>query len=71
MGEPYQRRNLMNSYIIKGKKLIIDGNHYFGLDNRSKLKKYTIFNPFDEDCEYLAICLPTFSMDLVNRRSNF
>ena len=24
-------------------------------------------NPFGEECEYLAICLPAFSMDLVNR----
>lgn len=24
-------------------------------------------NPFEEECEYLAICLPAFSMDLVNR----
>jgi mannose-6-phosphate isomerase-like protein (cupin superfamily) len=24
-------------------------------------------NPFEHECEYLAICLPAFSMDLVNR----
>ena len=24
-------------------------------------------NPFDEDCEYVAICLPAFSIDLANR----
>ena len=24
-------------------------------------------NPFEEECGYLAICLPAFSMDLVNR----
>ena len=24
-------------------------------------------NPFEDECEYLAICLPAFSMDLVNR----
>ena len=24
-------------------------------------------NPFEEECEYLAICLPAFSMDMVNR----
>ena len=26
-------------------------------------------NPFDAECEYLAICLPAFSMDLVNREA--
>ena len=24
-------------------------------------------NPFKEECEYIAICLPAFSIDLVNR----
>ena len=24
-------------------------------------------NPFEEECEYIAICLPAFSVDLVNR----
>ncbi len=24
-------------------------------------------NPFEEPCEYIAICLPAFSMELVNR----
>ncbi|PIX13317.1 MAG: cupin, partial [Flavobacteriaceae bacterium CG_4_8_14_3_um_filter_31_8] len=24
-------------------------------------------NPFEESCEYIAICTPAFSMDLVNR----
>ena len=24
-------------------------------------------NPFEDECEYLAICLPAFSMDMVNR----
>jgi len=24
-------------------------------------------NPFNEPCEYLAVCLPAFSIDLVNR----
>ena len=24
-------------------------------------------NPFEEPCEYLAICLPAFSIDSVNR----
>lgn len=26
-------------------------------------------NPFDEECVYIAICLPAFSMDLVNREA--
>ena len=27
-------------------------------------------NPFEDECEYLAICLPAFSMDLVNREED-
>jgi putative monooxygenase len=27
-------------------------------------------NPFAEECEYLAICLPAFSMNLVNREQS-
>lgn len=27
-------------------------------------------NPFEDECEYLAICLPAFSMNLVNREED-
>ena len=27
-------------------------------------------NPFDEECEYVSVCLPAFSINLVNREVN-
>jgi ethanolamine utilization protein EutQ len=50
--EPFQTPEFDEyTYIIKGKKQFI--------------MQYS--NPFDEQCEYIAVCLPAFSMDLVNR----
>lgn len=60
------------TYIIKGKKqFIIDGETIILEANQSiKINKNTrvqYSNPFIEPCEYLAICLPAFSIDSVNR----
>jgi mannose-6-phosphate isomerase-like protein (cupin superfamily) len=60
------------TYIIKGKKqFIIEGETLILEAGQSiKIEKNTrvqYSNPFDDDCEYLAVCLPAFSMDLVNR----
>ena len=60
------------TYIIKGKKqFVIDGDAIVLEAGQSiKINKNTrvqYSNPFDEDCEYLAICLPAFSIELVNR----
>jgi mannose-6-phosphate isomerase-like protein (cupin superfamily) len=62
------------TYIIKGKKqFIIDGDTIvLNAGESIKIKKNTrvqYSNPFVEPCEYLAICTPAFSMDLVNRES--
>lgn len=60
------------TYIIKGKKqFIIDGETIVLEAGQSiKIEKNTrvqYSNPFVEPCEYLAICLPAFSIDAVNR----
>ena len=60
------------TYIIKGKKqFIIDGEIVILEAGQSiKIEKNTrvqYSNPFENECEYMAICLPAFSMDLVNR----
>ena len=60
------------TFIISGKKqFIIDGETIVLSAGESiKILKNTrvqYSNPFTEPCEYLAICLPAFSMDLVNR----
>lgn len=71
--EPFQTPEFDEyTYIIKGKKqFIIDGETVVLKAGESiKIEKNTkvqYSNPFDLECQYLAICLPAFSMDLVNR----
>ncbi len=73
--EPFQTPNFDEyTYIIKGKKQFnIDGDIVVLEAGQSiKILKGTRIqysNPFDEVCEYLAVCLPAFSMDLVNREA--
>lgn len=73
--EPFQTPKFDEyTYIIKGKKqFIIDGETIILEAGQSiKIEKNTrvqYSNPFDNECEYLAICLPAFSMDLVNREA--
>ncbi|WP_046758336.1 cupin domain-containing protein [Kordia jejudonensis] len=71
--EPFQTPEFDEfTYIIKGKKqFIIEGETIVLEAGQSiKIEKNTrvqYSNPFEDDCEYLAICLPAFSMDLVHR----
>ncbi|PKV49829.1 mannose-6-phosphate isomerase-like protein (cupin superfamily) [Aquimarina sp. MAR_2010_214] len=60
------------TYIIRGKKqFIIDDEKIILEAGQSiKIKKNTRIqytNPFNEECEYLAICLPAFTMEAVHR----
>lgn len=71
--EPFQTPKFDEyTYIIKGKKQFnIDGN-LLVLESGQSIKilkgtRIQYSNPFDEACEYLAVCQPAFSMDLVNR----
>jgi mannose-6-phosphate isomerase-like protein (cupin superfamily) len=60
------------TYIIKGKKqFIIDGETVI-LEAGQSIKinknvRVQYSNPFDEPCEYIAICLPAFSIKNVSR----
>jgi ethanolamine utilization protein EutQ len=71
--EPFQSPEFDEyTFVIKGKKqFIIDGETIVLEAGQSiKVKKNTRLqysNPFSESCEYLAICLPAFSIDTVNR----
>ncbi len=71
--EPFQTPKFDEyTYIIKGKKqFIVDGDTIILEAGQSiKIEKKTrvqYSNPFIEPCEYLAICLPAFSIDAVNR----
>ena len=73
--EPYQTPEFDEyTYIIKGKKQFIIEGDAIVLEAGQSIKiekgaRIQYSNPFDEACEYLAICLPAFSMDLVNREA--
>lgn len=71
--EPFQTPEFDEyTFIIKGKKQFIIEGETVVLEagqsikiNRDTRVQYS--NPFTEVCEYIAICTPAFSMDLVNR----
>ena len=71
--EPHQTPEFDEfTIIIRGKKQFeIDGELVVLEAGQSILiqkgARIRYSNPFEEECEYLAICLPAFSMDLVNR----
>ena len=71
--EPFQTPGFEEyTFIIKGKKqFIIEGETIVLEAGQSiKIEKNTrvqYSNPFTEPCEYMAICLPAFSIDTVNR----
>ena len=71
--EPHQSPDFDEfTLIIKGKKQFeIDGEIEVLEAGQSILiqkgARVRYSNPFDAECEYIAICLPAFSMELVNR----
>lgn len=73
--EPFQTPDFEEyTFIIKGKKqFIIEGETVILEAGQSiKVEKNTRLqysNPFDEPCEYIAICLPSFSIEAVNREN--
>ncbi|WP_370391926.1 cupin domain-containing protein [uncultured Winogradskyella sp.] len=74
--EPFQTPEFDEfTFIIKGKKqFIVDGETLVLEAGESiKIEKHTRIqysNPFTEPCEYLAICMPAFSIDAVNREKS-
>ncbi|OYU79788.1 MAG: cupin [Flavobacterium sp. BFFFF1] len=71
--EPFQTPEFEEyTYIIKGRKqFTIDGENIVLEAGQSiKIEKNTrvqYSNPFDEPCEYLAICKPAFDFNKVHR----
>lgn len=71
--EPFQTPEFKEyTYIIRGKKQFIIDDELIVLEAGQSIKiekntRVQYSNPFDVECEYIAICLPAFSMDLVNR----
>ncbi|NIF06261.1 cupin domain-containing protein [Chryseobacterium sp. Tr-659] len=71
--EPHQTPDFDEfTYIISGKKqfeideeiVLLEKGQSILIEKGARIR-YS--NPFSEPCEYLAICLPAFSMELVNR----
>lgn len=73
--EPFQTPEFDEyTYIIRGKKqFIIDGETVILEAGQSiKIEKNVrvqYSNPFSEECEYIAVCMPAFSIEKVNRES--
>ena len=49
---------------IDGETVVLEAGQSILIQKGARIR-YS--NPFEEECEYLAICLPAFSMDMVNR----
>ena len=71
--EPFQTPDFDEfTYIISGKKqfeiegetVILEKGQSIRIEKGARVR-YS--NPFENPCEYMAICTPAFSMDLVNR----
>lgn len=71
--EPFQTPEFEEyTFIISGKKQFIIEDQVIVLEAGQSIKiekntRVQYSNPFTEPCEYIAICKPAFSMDLVNR----
>jgi ethanolamine utilization protein EutQ len=74
--EPFQTPEFEEyTYIIRGKKQFIIADEIIVLEAGQSIKieknvRVQYSNPFDAECEYIAICLPAFAMDLVNREED-
>ena len=73
--EPHQTPEFDEfTFVIRGKKqfeiddetVTLEAGQSILIEKGARIR-YS--NPFDAECEYLAICLPAFSMDLVNREA--
>lgn len=51
-------------FIIEGETVILEAGQSIRIEKNARVQ-YS--NPFDDPCEYLAVCLPAFSIENVNR----
>jgi quercetin dioxygenase-like cupin family protein len=71
--EPFQTPEFNEyTYIIRGKKQFTINGETVILNAGESIKinkniRVQYSNPFDEPCEYIAICAPAFSINAVNR----
>ena len=73
--EPFQTPEFDEyTYIIKGKKQFIIEDETIVLEAGQSIKiekntRVQYSNPFDEPCEYIAICKPAFDFNKVHREA--
>ena len=73
--EPFQTPEFDEyTYIIKGKKQFTIGDEVIILEAGQSIKiekntRIQYANPFEEACEYIAICTPAFSPSSVHRET--
>ena len=71
--EPFQTPEFDEfTYVIKGKKKFMIENDEVILEAGQSIKiskgtRVQYSNPFEEPCEYIAICRPPFQFDLAHR----
>ncbi len=71
--EPFQTPEFDEyTYIIRGKKQFIIDDEKIILESGQSIKiekgaRIQYSNPFGQECEYLAICLPAFTIETVHR----
>lgn len=71
--EPFQTPEFDEyTYVIKGKKQFIIEDETVVLEAGQSIliqkgARIQYSNPFEETCEYLAVCTPAFQIDLVHR----
>jgi ethanolamine utilization protein EutQ len=71
--EPFQTPEFDEyTYIIRGKKQFLIDGEAIVLEAGQSIKieknvRVQYSNPFDAECEYIAICMPAFSLEKVNR----
>lgn len=51
-------------FIIEGETIVLEAGQSIKVEKNTRLQ-YS--NPFEKPCEYIAICLPAFSIEAVNR----
>lgn len=73
--EPFQTPEFEEyTYIIKGKKQFTINGEIIVLKAGESIKiekgtRIQYSNPFEEACEYISVCKPAFSIDLVHRET--
>ncbi|MCX8056764.1 MAG: cupin domain-containing protein [Ignavibacteria bacterium] len=73
--EPFQTPDFDEiTFIIKGKKLIEVENEKIILEENESIlikrgTRVRYSNPFDEDVEYISVCIPAFLVEKANREN--